>query len=1023
MPLSDPSSPSSRPSVSPTGDSLKKSAARISVLAFVLLGFFLYLFIRGAVFDHFNDLDEKHIRWRMELLSSSIGRSIDELDVLCKDWAVWDDTYRFIVDRNEAFLRSNLEDAIIGDLELRAFLFFDLKGNLVWGKSSDNQILSSAPDDTAEIGRFLARRLAEDKWSGLSGVMMVDGAPYIVSAWPIQPSRGDRPPRGWVFMARHLDDLFSGVLSPEIDFDVSVIAPPPGLLPSDNPEVSLSGNTIICIRSLADIHGEAVVGLRISNTRDIFLAGSRWLNVLFFLLLGAAVITAGLFVFILGRRIVDPILDLVGQVREISGSSRGEVVSPSGDRELVELSASINAMLAAMHEHEMFALQVMEMMQVGIVIIDAETLSVTRVNSYAAELAGRSSTELVGNPCSGFFCPDSDGCADDGGNMEARRKVLTRSDGRTVTVLTSVSGFQREGRRYLLASFTDITEMERVQNALRTVQERYRTIFRNTGTAMVLVGYDSRIRLANTEFARLVGLPPETNVTGRKWQEFFHPNELARMEEFGYIRRNDESSAPRQYDSRILRADGRIRHVHLTVSLMGHEREAVASIIDISARKKAEEELVRQAFHDSLTGLANRELFGDRLVHAMENAHRSGLMVGVMLLDLDEFKHVNDSLGHGAGDEVLQEVARRLRATLRSQDTLARLGGDEFTIIIQEVDSPDQLSAVARHLIDSFVEPFVTQGTNIHLGLSVGIAVYPGDGRNAERLLQNADLAMYRSKERGKNTFSFFTADMNERALQRLELEDSLRRTLQEEELEVHFQPRVSLQDGRISGMEALVRWRQPDGRLVPPGDFIPFAESSGLIIPIDLYVIESACRRALPWTERDSRLHLSVNLSAQHFARRDVTADVLGILDRTGFPPERLTVEVTESLLLESFAAAATVFSRLREFGVSFALDDFGTGYSSLMYLRELPFRQLKVDRSFVNGIGASEKEDNLVLTIVSLARNFGMKMVAEGIETPEQRRFLERAGCESAQGYLFSPPVEADTFEALLEKGVLEP
>ena len=583
-----------------------------------------------------------------------------------------------------------------------------------------------------------------------------------------------------------------------------------------------------------------------------------------------------------------------------------------------------------------------------------------------------------------------------------------------------------------LAVWFDMTEVRaqeetiaRQKDQLSQSEERYRTLFMNTGAATILVAADTRIQLANPEFLNLVGLGPRDLVVGRSWTEFFHPDDLPRMREYHSLRRKTPGLAPRGYESRILTRRGEVREVHLTVATIPGTDLSMGSILDITAQKANERQLERHAFYDALTGLANRQLFQDRLRRAMLTAGREEAEVGLLLLDLDEFKHVNDSLGHSAGDLILREAAARFASVLRNSDTLARLGGDEFAVILEDMEGIDALMRVAKDLLAALRPPFQVEGSEIYLGVSVGIAVYPLDAEDAERLVQCADLAMYRAKEQGKNTFGLYKKDLNDQAVRRLTLESELRQALAEERFSVLYQPKVEIEGNRVAGMEALVRWRDHDGTLRPPSAFIPFAESSGLIVPIDLFVLEQACRQAVAWKAAGHLgLTLSVNLSAQHFRRLDLPKRVLEILDRTGLDPGSLELEITETALLKNFQAAQTMMEDLRSHGVRFALDDFGAGYSSMSYLMALPLQAVKMDKTFVDRIVEENGRGRaLARAILSMAEGLGLPVVAEGVETEAQLAFLRAEGCRFVQGYLFAPPLAAQDFEALLLRGTLNP
>jgi diguanylate cyclase (GGDEF)-like protein/PAS domain S-box-containing protein len=454
--------------------------------------------------------------------------------------------------------------------------------------------------------------------------------------------------------------------------------------------------------------------------------------------------------------------------------------------------------------------------------------------------------------------------------------------------------------------------------------------------------------------------------------------------------------------------------------------QSVANVLSAAIdRSESEEEVRHRALHDPLTGLPNRTLFADRLAQALAHARRDRTLVAVLFCDLDQFKLVNDSLGHEAGDELLAAVAPRLTRTLRAGDTVARFGGDEFGILVEDIETERDATRAAERVAAALAAPFLLRGRELFVSATIGIAI--GDGEEPpEALIRDSDLAMYRSKERGRGRYEIFDEVMRARAVQHLRTETDLRRALERAEFRVHYQPVVSLATGRITTLEALVRWEHPERGLVPPGEFIGLAEDSGVIVEIGQWVLESACRQVARWhrDSPDSRpIGISVNVSARQLADPTFPDLVRRALRETDLEPACLSLEVTESALIDEEDIAAGAFDRLEGLGVGLVLDDFGTGFSSLGYLRRLPFHTLKLDRSFISTLGSGAGDEAIVGGVASIAAALGMGVVAEGVETRAQLELVRSLGCQYAQGYLFAKPVPADDVGALLRDPVLDP
>lgn len=444
--------------------------------------------------------------------------------------------------------------------------------------------------------------------------------------------------------------------------------------------------------------------------------------------------------------------------------------------------------------------------------------------------------------------------------------------------------------------------------------------------------------------------------------------------------------------------------------------------VELEERKRAEEQLVHTALHDALTGLPNRVLFLDRLSHVMERARRhTDYMYAVFFLDLDRFKIVNDSLGHNVGDHLLVESAHRLTACLRSEDTVARLGGDEFVILLEDIQDSADAIRVAERIQYEMGLPYDLEGHRVILFVSMGIVLSDRSYKQPDDVLRDADIAMYRAKGKGLGRYEIFDPVMLERVMTRLELETDLRKAVENQEFIIHYQPIIDMKTQQIAGFEALVRWQHPTKGLIPPAEFIPTAEETGLIVPIGYWVMDAACRQIIDWQTQfpsDPPLTINVNLSTRQCAQPDLIEKIKAILQKNKLNPGSLKLELTETLIVEDSVAIANMLSKLRELGVQVQIDDFGTGYSALSYLHKLPIDTLKIDRSFISRLGTNDNSSEIVRTILALAHNLGMKVVAEGVETITQRSNLQALDCEYMQGFLFSKPLDSWDAGKLLGK-----
>ncbi|MGE5493640.1 MAG: EAL domain-containing protein [Actinomycetota bacterium] len=601
------------------------------------------------------------------------------------------------------------------------------------------------------------------------------------------------------------------------------------------------------------------------------------------------------------------------------------------------------------------------------------------------------------------------------------KKHYIRKDGSRVAVRLSGSLITvPEGEKLILSVVEDITQVERAESRVKLLA----SVFEHSGECFLVTDQDNRIIEVNHAFTQVTGYPAE-EVIGKN--PGFLSSGRTSPEEYRRMWEAINHAGAWQGEIWDRHKDGHIYPKWLTISVVrdetGRITHHIGSFTDITERKAAEERIHYLAHHDALTQLPNRFNLHGRLEQALAMAHRDKRQVAVMFIDLDRFKNINDTLGHHVGDFLLMEVARRLRESVRESDIVARLGGDEFVVVLTQADR-DSAPALAAKLVERLGEAYRVSGQELRSTPSIGISLYPDHGDNVEELMKNADMAMYHAKSMGRNNFQFFARAMNEATTERLLLEDGLRKALERNQFELHYQPQVDVVSGQVIGVEALVRWRHPDMGLVPPLKFIPIAEETSLIVPLGRWVIEEALGQMAVWRRAGIPLpRVAVNLSAHQLQDSGLQEFITAQLERHGLDGKSLELEITESVAMQHPEKTIAFLNTLRAQGIEVAIDDFGTGYSSLAYLKRLPLDRLKLDRSFVMDIEHDSNDATISAATISLAHSLRLAVVAEGVETEAQLQFLQDLDCDFAQGYLFSKPLPAEQCTAFLEERMAVP
>lgn len=1008
-----------------------------------------YSIHRSVVAPEFARLEQREVEKNVKRAIDAIRREAFLLDAFAHDTASWDETYEFANSRSSDYYQANLSPRVLKASLVAWVIVVDSSGEVISGPTRDVQT-----GDLLEIPELSKKQwskshpflLGDTSVKPIAGVMATSGGPMLVAARDILTSVEGGPSRGRLIMGRRLDAALIEGIGERTRIDLAALplsdtsVPPSArealLLDDADPLHTISepdDNRLNVYTLFKDLLGVPAFVLRVSLPREITQRAAyvNRLSLLWFLAQGAAL---GLLVMLLLRRTVIAPLGVLTRQLGVIRSTNDLTVDVSTERndEIGELSREFGNMLEQLDRHiderrksEGALRHSEERLQ--------EAQQVAQVGSWEVDLASGSwwwSDELFrihgrerasGPPTlkdilSSIYPGDRNRVGEafraliEGESashgLEARF-VVANGDLQHHDVLWNIE-CDPEGRPLrAYGTVSDVTERYRSEEAMR----RAAAVFETATEGIVIADRSGNIIDVNSAFSSITGhdrddiIGEKAEILNSERHDFaFYQNVAAEVEQSGkwegeiWIRHKDGTAIPAWVS--IGRTLGRESSIE----------QIVAVFNDMTARKDAEEVIARQATYDLLTGIPNRALFIDRLSQETLRAERSGLGVALIYIDLDDFKKVNDRLGHSAGDEVLRMAADRIMRNIRDVDTAARVGGDEFAVIAPNLQDVVDAEPIAQRILAAMEVPMKINGQDILTTASIGIAIFPMDSEDGDELLRDADVAMYRSKNGGGNSIEFFTAEMNERATRRIRIEVQLQNALELGEFEVHYQPIVSLPERRMVGVEALLRWHNAELGVVSPVEFIPVAESTGIIVPIGAWALETACRQMKEWQDAGwSDLRVAVNLSPREVDRGDAVKSISAALIRSGLAAEFLEIEVTERVLLDDVEKAESAFSEIKKLGVRLCIDDFGTGYSSLSYLRNYPFDVLKIDRAFVHDATRHDSGVSLLRAIISMADSLDLEVVAEGVETEEQFDLLCELGCGFAQGYYFCAPLSA--------------
>ncbi len=1047
--------------------------------ALAALSLALYLALRPLVLHEFSRAETEVASARLQRARSLWKYGQNEFAANFVGWGAWNQMYDFVGGADPDFAARELGDQAI--LAVRADLFVVVRddGTVLFSRLFDEKnhaVIETLPDGFARSlsssGPLLQHQNSLDKRAGL---LMLPSGPMMIASLPVTSSDRDAPPRGTVLIGRYLSHLdwmhYIGASDQSVTFQPLGASLPLNFEFAKNAMKSgersflqaENGNEMAGYFVLDDFFGAQVGLMRVAAPMEIMQRAGLTLSYLTALMMGCSVLFLVLALLPVERLVLARVARVNKVVNEVRNSGDlSQRVDERGGDELSQLGANINRTLAALQ-----AVATRQKRSERLYRQMAET-ALSAGDAYFVWQAGQQFLDwhgdidaLLGYPPGGMkrtqkaWLQHIHG-VDQGKVVRACARGLAlnqavraefrviRCDGTTrywmirakplapdtsdsthLASLNIKAPLEDDGAPRLLAVCIDITARKEAEEALRQSEDRLQRIFDTAADAIVIADREGQITFANEAAARIFGLLRE-EITSRtiyasQWDYSaldggqFDPSENP----FHRVRAVGEPIYDAQFGMANSDGDRVIVSVNAAPLLdaRGNFSGMVASFADVTERRTLQERLKYQAFHDSLTGLANRALLRDRLEHSLARRTANDTPIAVLFLDLDNFKYINDSLGHAVGDELIVEIASRLKISLRAGDTAARFGGDEFVVLLETVDSPHYAIQVAERLLEELTKPFFLSGREVFTTPSIGIAFSKSHFDQPDELLRHADAAMYEAKRRGKARYEIFQSSMSASALNRLETENDLRRALQKGEFFLHFQPKWNLATNTLYGFEALVRWNHPQRGLISPGDFIPIAEETGLIVPLGSLVLKAACQQAKIWSAGlEKPLFMAVNVSARQLQMPDIVSRVAQVIEESGFSASHLILEITENSIVERTGDMLDTLNALKSLGVRLAIDDFGTGYSSLAYLRAFPFDYLKIDRQFVTNVHEEGGNGVIISSMITLAHALNLAVIAEGAEQLEEVSHLKKLGCDMAQGYYFGRPMSASEIEARL-------
>lgn len=1030
------------------GKSLTMRTKTFLIILTALLGFLLIVVlpVRSFLLGSFSNLEIEQSITDYDRASNALDIQVDTVARIARDYASSQETYDFAESHDPAYIEENISNQLMQNFRLNVVLIYDASGNLIANKTYDYMDSSSFPLPEYFTRQEMAQDLLlkfDDSGAARKGIITLPDGPMMVGSYPILMNDTTGPVRGAFIMGRYLRKDSIDRLADTTHLELSFVnywnleeSDRQSLPKADKLRIKPTANDKISAKGvLDDLYGEPALVMTIVEPRTIYNHGRDAVSFLVVVLVGIVAAVVILALILLERVLLKPMSMLNAQVIEI-----GELGNPlarlsvKGSREVSRMARAINGMLQALEqassgrkETEAGYRAVVEQTAESVFLVDPATGYFVETNAAFRELLGYSDAEIAHLTIYDIMAEsglDIDDYIHDvlteGHSRLMERKYL-RKDGTQVDVEESSATIRRNGSHVLCFLAHDLTERRQAEEerARRKSEERFRAMVQNAADVITIINPDGSIRYQSPSIEPMLGFKTG-NLVGLSIFDNLHPADADMVRQM-LAELLDKPSHARRAILRIRHVDESWRFVEVVAT--NHLRDSnVGGIIinmrDVTERKALEERLIHQASHDPLTSLPNRALFSERLGQALEESAHTNTKVAVMFVDLDNFKVINDSLGHQAGDILLIEVANRLRESVRPFDMVARFGGDEFTLLLENLQDEETAMGVAERIQKLLQEPFMIEQHDLTIGCCVGVAFCQSGMIQPDELIRNADIAVYRAKAGGKARIIVFDKDMNQYALKRLELEIDLRRAIERNELIVYYQPVLDLLTGDVAAMEALVRWQDPRRGLVSPLEFISLAEETALIMPLGRWVLTEACMQTQIWKKlyrNASELTVCVNVSARQFRHKGLVEDVARALEVSGLAPQYLKLEITETVGIEDPDQTLETLRELKGLGVKLALDDFGMGYSSLSYLKKFPVDTIKLDRSFVSGLGKNRQDTAVLYAAVSFAQALRLSVTAEGVETKAQVEQLRALGCQQGQGFFFSkplPPLEMSQF-----------